>query len=92
VTEHGVGLPPGQCGGLSDPFVRQGEGGRAGRGLAIAKAFVEAHRQRIWAETVSPAGARFVFTIPVALGGDAYERTMDASRTGECMTTRVGQD
>jgi two-component system sensor histidine kinase KdpD len=73
VTDHGVGLPLSQCGGLFDPFVRQGEGGRAGLGLAIAKAFVEAHRQRLWAENVSPSGARFVFTIPIARQEDAYE-------------------
>jgi signal transduction histidine kinase len=43
---------------------RQGDG--AGLGLAIAKAIVEAHGGRIWAENVQPHGARFVFILPVA--------------------------
>ncbi len=45
-------------------------GGRSGLGLAIAKAFVEAHGDRIWVEGAPGGGARFVFTLPVAVGAE----------------------
>jgi K+-sensing histidine kinase KdpD len=32
----------------------------------IAKAFVEAHHQRIWVEDAPGGGARFCFTVPAA--------------------------
>ena len=41
-------------------------GGRAGLGLALCKAFVEAHGGRVWVEEASGGGARFVFTLPRA--------------------------
>jgi two-component system, OmpR family, sensor histidine kinase KdpD len=49
-----------------EKFVRFDSGGRSGLGLAIAKAFVEAHGGRIWAEQSDGGGARFVFTLQVA--------------------------
>jgi two-component system sensor histidine kinase KdpD len=36
-------------------------------GLAIAKAFIEAHGQQIWVENAPTGGARFCFTMPAAL-------------------------
>jgi two-component system sensor histidine kinase KdpD len=42
--------------------------GGSGVGLAIAKAFVEAHGGRIWAETVVGGGARVGFLLPLAAG------------------------
>ena len=44
-------------------FNRMGGGGRAGLGLTIAKAFVEAHGERIWVEDGPGGGARFVVTM-----------------------------
>jgi two-component system sensor histidine kinase KdpD len=45
-------------------FSQNGGGGRAGLGLAIAKAFVEAHGGLIWIDTEVEHGARIVFTVP----------------------------
>jgi two-component system, OmpR family, sensor histidine kinase KdpD len=45
-------------------FSQNGGGGRAGLGLAIAKAFVEAHGGRIWIDPDVAQGARIVFTVP----------------------------
>jgi len=44
---------------------RDGDAG-AGLGLSIAKAFVEAHHQRIWVDDAPGGGARFCFTVPAA--------------------------
>jgi signal transduction histidine kinase len=45
-------------------FSQNGGGGRAGLGLAIAKAFVEAHGGLIWIDPDVARGARIVFTVP----------------------------
>jgi two-component system, OmpR family, sensor histidine kinase KdpD len=42
--------------------------GGSGVGLAIAKAFVEAHGGRIWVEAVGGGGARVGFSLPAAAG------------------------
>ncbi|MCG8423144.1 MAG: response regulator [Proteobacteria bacterium] len=52
--------------------------GGAGLGLPIARAIIEAHGGRIWAESLD-AGTRFVFTLPVAPSLDGPEEEM----TGE---------
>jgi signal transduction histidine kinase len=45
-------------------FSQNGGGGRAGLGLAIAKAFVEAHGGAIWVDPEVGHGARVLFTVP----------------------------
>jgi signal transduction histidine kinase len=45
-------------------FSQNGGGGRAGLGLAIAKAFVEAHGGRIWVDPATQHGTRVEFTVP----------------------------
>ena len=45
-------------------FSQNGGGGRAGLGLAIAKAFIEAHGGLIWIDPDVEHGARIVFTVP----------------------------
>ena len=45
-------------------FSQNSGGGRAGLGLTIAKAFVEAHGGRIWIDPEVSSGARVVFTVP----------------------------
>jgi two-component system sensor histidine kinase KdpD len=67
VTDRGTGLPPGERESVFDSFVRFDTGGRAGLGLTLCKAFVEAHGGRIWAEQAPGGGARFVFTLPAVM-------------------------
>ncbi|MBI3966046.1 MAG: GAF domain-containing protein [Chloroflexi bacterium] len=80
VVDRGPGLPPDQIGHLFDKFQR-GTNGQilgvrgAGLGLAIAKAIVEAHGGRLWAESpvprrrpLAPPGAAFRFTLRLADG------------------------
>jgi two-component system sensor histidine kinase KdpD len=66
VTDQGSGVPRSERSAVFETFVRFDTGGRAGLGLAIAKAFVQAHDQTIWVEDPPEGGARFAFTLPVA--------------------------
>jgi two-component system sensor histidine kinase KdpD len=65
VTDHGPGVPAGERDRIFEMF-NGGGGGRAGLGLSIAKAFVEAHGQTIRVEQAPGGGARFVITMPLA--------------------------
>jgi two-component system sensor histidine kinase KdpD len=64
VTDEGPGIASADCDRVFEMFSQNGGGGRAGLGLAIAKAFVEAHGGRIWVDTAVTEGARVVFTVP----------------------------
>jgi two-component system, OmpR family, sensor histidine kinase KdpD len=66
VEDRGPGVPEGERERVFKMFNRISGGGRAGLGLAIAEAFVEAHGESIRVETRRGGGARFVFTLPVA--------------------------
>lgn len=66
VSDCGPGVPLDQRGAVFETFVQFDTGGRSGLGLAIAKAFVEAHGDHIWIEDAPGGGARFVFTLPRA--------------------------
>jgi two-component system sensor histidine kinase KdpD len=66
VTDQGPGVPESERATLFEMFSRGQAGGRGGLGLAIARAFVEAHGERIWIADTAGQGARFVFTIPSA--------------------------
>jgi two-component system, OmpR family, sensor histidine kinase KdpD len=65
VSDRGAGVPLAERDAIFEKFVRFDTGGRSGLGLAIAKAFVEAHGDRIWVEGAPGGGARFVFTLPL---------------------------
>ena len=67
VTDRGPGVDPGRREEIFGLFARRDHDAGAGLGLAIAKTFVEAHGQRIWVEDAPGGGARFCFTLPVAL-------------------------
>jgi signal transduction histidine kinase len=74
VVDSGEGVPLADADHIFDRFYR-GEKARtrtddagAGLGLAIAKSIVEAHSGRIWLESERPQGAKFVFTLPAAIG------------------------
>lgn len=69
VDDAGPGVPPADRERIFQMFDRREAGGRAGLGLAIAKAFVEAHGQRLWVEDAPGGGARFAFSLPSAASG-----------------------
>lgn len=64
VHDEGPGIRPADRERVFEMFSQIGEGGRAGLGLTIAKAFVEAHGGRIWIAPEVSRGARVVFTVP----------------------------
>jgi two-component system sensor histidine kinase KdpD len=64
VSDDGPGIAPGERDRVFEMFSQNGRGGRAGLGLAIAKAFVEAHGGLIWIDPDVGHGARIVFTVP----------------------------
>jgi signal transduction histidine kinase len=67
VADTGSGIAPEDLERIFERFWRGGSTGGAGtgRGLAIAKAIIEAHRGRLWAESTLGVGSTFKFTIPV---------------------------
>jgi len=66
VDDDGPGVPLAERETIFETFVRFDTGGRSGLGLAIAKAFLEAHGSRIWVEDSPQGGARFAFTLQLA--------------------------
>ena len=68
VRDHGTGIRTEVHDRLFDQFFTTKEHG-LGMGLAIVRSIVEAHGGQIDAENVADGGARFYFTLPVAVGG-----------------------
>jgi two-component system sensor histidine kinase KdpD len=66
VTDSGPGVAPDDRERVFRMWSRAGGEGRAGLGLAIARAFVEAHGQTIDVVRAPGGGARFVVTLPAA--------------------------
>ncbi len=64
VADQGPGIALSERERVFEMFSQDGRGGRAGLGLAIAKAFVEAHGGAIWIDPNVDLGARVVFTVP----------------------------
>jgi two-component system, OmpR family, sensor histidine kinase KdpD len=66
VADDGPGIGAHDRERVFEMFSQNSGGGRAGLGLAIAKAFVEAHGGTIWIDPGPTTGARVVFTVPRA--------------------------
>jgi two-component system sensor histidine kinase KdpD len=66
VADDGPGIDAGERDRVFEMFSQNSGGGRAGLGLAIAKAFVEAHGGAIWIDPRVRQGSRIVFTVPAA--------------------------
>jgi PAS domain S-box-containing protein len=71
VTDRGRGIPPEQLEAIFERFRQvdasdRREKGGTGLGLAIARAIVDEHGGRIWAESEPGAGTGFHFTLPAA--------------------------
>jgi two-component system, OmpR family, sensor histidine kinase KdpD len=64
VRDEGPGIAANERDRVFEMFSQNGGGGRAGLGLTIAKAFVEAHEGRIWIDPDVASGACVVFTVP----------------------------
>ena len=64
VSDEGPGIGRDERERVFEMFSQKAGGGRAGLGLAIAKAFVEAHGGLIWIDPDVECGARVVFTVP----------------------------
>ncbi len=67
VTDSGPGVRPDERAVVFQMFTGRGSAGGSGVGLWIAKAFIEAHGETIWAEDTAGHGGRFCFTLPVSL-------------------------
>ena len=66
VADHGPGVASSDATRSSACWHAVSTTPSTGLGLSIAKAFVEAHRQRIWVDDAPGGGARFCFTVPCA--------------------------
>jgi two-component system sensor histidine kinase KdpD len=68
VRDHGVGIKPGERERIFERYHRGSAGRRSsegtGMGLAIAKAIVESHGGKIWAENHPEGGAQFTILVP----------------------------
>ena len=64
MKDEGPGVPREDRERVFEMFSQMGGGGRAGLGLAIAKAFVEAHGGLIWIDPDVARGTRVIFTVP----------------------------
>jgi two-component system sensor kinase FixL len=64
VSDNGPGLQTLPASRIFDPFVTTKFKG-LGVGLSISKTIVQAHGGQIWADTASPEGATFHFTLPL---------------------------
>jgi two-component system, OmpR family, phosphate regulon sensor histidine kinase PhoR len=68
VRDSGIGIPAEDVTRIFERFYRVDKsrtGNGTGLGLSIAKHIVEAHKGRIWAESMEGQGSSFYFTIPI---------------------------
>ncbi len=84
VVDTGEGIAPQELDRVFERFyrgdkARHAEDGSSGLGLAIAKALVEAHGGRIWAESEPGQGARFIIELARDDGTSAAARQAAAA-------------
>jgi signal transduction histidine kinase len=65
VSDSGAGIPADKLESIFEPFFSTKQQG-TGLGLPIARAIIEMHGGRIWAENRVGGGAVFRFTLPSA--------------------------
>jgi two-component system phosphate regulon sensor histidine kinase PhoR len=68
VRDTGIGIPAEDVPRIFERFYRVDKsrtGSGTGLGLSIAKHIVEAHKGRIWVESMEGQGSTFVFTLPI---------------------------
>jgi signal transduction histidine kinase len=75
VTDNGIGIPPRELPRIFDRFYQvethlTRRYGGMGLGLSVAKAMIELHGGRIWADSEG-RGSRFTFLLPANLGADS---------------------
>ena len=99
VIDEGRGVPRERLPHLFRKFTRADEQRReegperAGLGLAICKGIVEAHGGRIWAESDGLGlGARFTFTIPVAVERETRIPRLDPGEVSPAAAESSTQD
>jgi signal transduction histidine kinase len=69
IVDSGPGIPADELDNVFERFWKSRRGSGAsgtGLGLAIARGIVDAHRGRIWVDSVVGEGSQFHFTLPVA--------------------------
>jgi signal transduction histidine kinase len=75
VADNGIGIPPRELPRIFERFYQvethlTRRYGGMGLGLSVAKAMIELHGGRIWAESEG-RGSRFTFLLPMNLGADS---------------------
>lgn len=95
VQDTGEGIPPEAMPKLFTKFFRVTSGNMeevskgTGLGLFIARAIVEMHKGKIWAESTVGKGSSFTFTLPTASPQAIGEYQQDAKQTD--LTGKPGQ-